>query len=80
MVNRLKGGSLGNTDTFRTALGDVSHANGVLFIDLDRIESAYLGDLEGDTKTLVESLRAVGGSTSVTAPGEASFSLRVVGN
>jgi hypothetical protein len=75
-----KGGSLGDTDTFRTALGDVSHANGVLFIDLDRIESAYLGDLEGDTKALVESLRAVGGSTTVTAPGEASFSLRVVGN
>jgi hypothetical protein len=75
-----KGGALGESDTFKAALGDVSRANGVLFVDLDRIESAYLGDLEGETKAVVESLRAVGGSTTVTGPGEASFSLRVVGN
>ncbi|HET7800177.1 MAG TPA: DUF3352 domain-containing protein, partial [Humibacillus xanthopallidus] len=75
-----KGGALGDTDTFKAALGDVSRANGVLFVDLDRIESAYLGDLQGETRAVVESLRAVGGSTTVTGPGEASFSLRVVGN
>jgi hypothetical protein len=75
-----KGGSLGDTDTFTAALGDVSRANAVLFVDLDRIESAYLGDLQGDTRAVVESLRAVGGSTTVTGAGEASFSLRVVGN
>ncbi len=55
-------------------------ANGVLFVNLDRIESAYLGDLDGDTRAAVESLRAVGASTRVTGDGEASFSLRVVGN
>jgi hypothetical protein len=75
-----KGGSLGDTDTFKAALGDVSRANGVLFVDLDRIESAYLRDLDAETRSVVESLRAVGGSTTVTGPGEASFSLRVVGN
>ncbi|HET8987055.1 MAG TPA: DUF3352 domain-containing protein [Humibacillus sp.] len=80
-VDTLKaGGSLGDTDTFKAALGDVSRANGVLFVDLDRIESAYLSDLEGDTKSVVESLRAVGASTQVTGDGEAAFSLRVVSN
>jgi hypothetical protein len=75
-----KGGSLGDTDTFKAALGDVSRANGVLFVDLDRIESAYVGDLQGDTRAVVESLRAVGASSQVTGAGEASFSLRVVSN
>ena len=80
-VETLKqGGGLGDSDAFKAALGDVGSANGVLFVDLDRIESAYLGDLEGDTRAAVESLRAVGASTAVTGDGEAAFSLRVVGN
>jgi len=80
-VDKLKtGGSLGNADAFKAALGDVSAANGVLFVDLDRIESAYLGDLEGDTRAVVETLRAIGASTRVTGDGGASFSLRVVSN
>ena len=52
----------------------------MLFVDLDRIESAYVGDLEGDTRAVVESLRAIGASTRVTGDGGASFSLRVVSN
>jgi hypothetical protein len=80
-VDTLKqGGGLGDTDAFKAALGDVGSANGVLFVDLDRIESAYLGDLDGDTRAAVEALRAIGASTRVTGDGEAAFSLRVVGN
>ena len=80
-VDALKqGGALGDTDAFKAALGDVSRANGALFVDLDRIESAYVGDLDGDTRAVVEALRAVGASTQVTGDGEAAFSLRVVGN
>jgi hypothetical protein len=75
-----QGGALGDTDAFKAALGDVGGANGALFIDLDRIESAYVGDLDGDTRAAVEALRAVGASAQVTGDGQAAFSLRVVGN
>jgi hypothetical protein len=74
------GGRLGDAEAFKQAVGDVSGSNAALFLDLDKLEKLYLGDVHGQEKTFLESLKAVGLNASQTAPGEATFSLRVVGN
>jgi hypothetical protein len=74
------GGKLGESDAFKAALGDVSRSNVALFVDLDKLEKLYLGDVGADQKAFVESLRAVGLNASTTGDGEGTFALRVVGN
>ena len=74
------GGKLGESDAFKAALGDVSSSNYALFVDLDKLEKLYLGDVDADSKAFVESLRAVGLNASTTGDGASSFSLRVLGN
>jgi hypothetical protein len=74
------GGKLGDTDTFKLAVGDVSGSNTTLFVDLDKIDKLAQGQLHGEAKTFLESLRAVGFNASNTGNGEGSFTLRVLGD
>jgi hypothetical protein len=74
------GGRLGDSEAFRQAVGDVSGSNAALYLDLDKLEKLYLGDVHGQEKTFLESLKAVGLNATQTAAGEATFTLRVVGN
>ena len=74
------GGKLGDTDAFKLAVGDVTSSNSALFVDLDKLEKVYLGQVKGNDKTFLESLRAVGVNASSTGDGEGRFTLRVLGN
>jgi hypothetical protein len=80
-VTRLKsGGNLGGTDGFKAALGDATDADYAVYVDLDRLEKLYLGDVDGDARAAVEAMRSVGISSTVTGQGEAKFALRLVAN
>ena len=80
-LSRLKtDGTLGDSDAFKAALGDVSKSQVAFYLDLDKLEKLYLEEASGDARTALEALRAAGLSVSATGAGEASFSLRVVGN
>ena len=74
------GGKLGDTDAFKLAMGDVSSSNVTLFVDLDKVYTLTKGQMDGDAKTFLESLRAVGVNSSTTGNGEGTFTLRLVGN
>jgi len=73
-------GTLGDSEAFMAAVPDAKDAQYVLFADLDRLEKNYLDQVPAQDRDLVKSLRAVGASGSVTANGQARFTLRVVGN
>jgi hypothetical protein len=73
-------GKLGDSDTFKAALGDTSKMTAGFYVDLDRIEKYYLPEVGTEAHDAVQALRAVGMNASATADGEASFSLRLVGN
>ncbi|EWT03523.1 hypothetical protein N865_17255 [Intrasporangium oryzae NRRL B-24470] len=75
-----KGGKLGASDAFTSAVGDVSKDNLALFVNLDRIEKSYLDGIDGDARAAVEAMKAVGFTVSATSSTEATFSLRVVAN
>ncbi|MFM6849989.1 MAG: DUF3352 domain-containing protein [Terrabacter sp.] len=74
------GGKLGDTDAFKLAVGDVTSSNSAVFVDLDKLEKLYLGEVKGNNKTFLESLRAVGINARTTGNGEGTFTLRVLGN
>ncbi|MGO4597851.1 DUF3352 domain-containing protein [Terrabacter sp. 2RAF25] len=74
------GGKLGDSDAFKLAVGDVTSSNSALFVDLDKLEKVYLGQVKGNDKTFLESLRAVGANASTTGNGEGTFTLRLLGN
>ncbi|NUO35734.1 MAG: hypothetical protein HOQ27_11825 [Dermatophilaceae bacterium] len=74
------GGKLGDTDAFKLAVGDVTSSNTAVFVDLDKLEKLYLGEVKGNDKTFLESLRAVGINAATTGNGEGTFTLRVLGN
>jgi hypothetical protein len=74
------GGKLGDSDAFKLAVGDVTSSNSAVFVDLDKLEKVYLGQVKGNDKTFLESLRAVGVNASTTGSGEGTFTLRVLGN
>ncbi|WP_347776938.1 hypothetical protein [Nonomuraea sp. B5E05] len=72
-------GTLGDSETFQTAIANPDEANAALFVDLDKIENLYLNSMQGDDKANAQVLRAVGMSTSIT-DSSATFSLRVLFN
>ncbi|MFF0862473.1 DUF3352 domain-containing protein [Nonomuraea sp. NPDC003560] len=72
-------GTLGDSETFQTAIPDAGEATFALFVDLDKVEHLYLQSMEGDEKANVQVLRAVGLSGKQSAT-EADFSLRVLFN
>ena len=74
------GGRLGDSETFKLAVGDVSNATATLFVDLDKVDAIVKGDVHGEAKSFLESLRAVGFTASSTGNGEGSFTLRVLGD
>ncbi|HET8595015.1 MAG TPA: hypothetical protein VFM07_07185, partial [Intrasporangium sp.] len=73
-------GKLGDSETFKAALGDTSRMTAGFYVDLDRIEKYYLPEVGAEGRDAVQALRAVGMNASATGDGEASFSLRLVGN
>ncbi|MBB5777927.1 hypothetical protein HD596_004683 [Nonomuraea jabiensis] len=72
-------GTLGDSETFQTAIPNADDANYAVFVDLDKVESLYLKSMEGDDKANLQVLRAVGMSGTQTDT-EATFSLRVLFN
>ncbi|SEG56835.1 Protein of unknown function [Nonomuraea solani] len=72
-------GTLGDSETFQTAIPNAGEANYALFVDLDKVEKLYLQSMQGDDKANAQVLRAVGlsGTQSDT---EAAFSLRLLFN
>ncbi|MCK2221643.1 DUF3352 domain-containing protein [Actinomadura sp. ATCC 31491] len=72
-------GTLGESETFRTAIPDAGEAAYALYVDLDKVENLYLADMQGDDKANLQVLKAVGMSGKVTDT-EATFSLRVLFN
>ncbi|MEW1955907.1 DUF3352 domain-containing protein [Terrabacter sp. NPDC080008] len=74
------GGKLGDTDAFKLAVGDVSRSNATLFVDLDKVDDLVKGQVHGQAKSFLESLRAFGANASSTGSGEGTFTLRLVGD
>ncbi|MEO6996662.1 MAG: DUF3352 domain-containing protein [Terracoccus sp.] len=74
------GGKLGDTAAFKAAISDPSTSVFAMYVDLDKVEKQYLSAVPADARPAVESLRALGLSSSVTGAGEGAFSFRVVGN
>ncbi|MFI6480029.1 DUF3352 domain-containing protein [Nonomuraea sp. NPDC050663] len=72
-------GTLGDNETFTTAIPDSGNATYAIFVDLDKIEKFYLGSLEGDDKANAAALRAVGISSAQNGD-TTTFSLRVLFN
>ncbi|MDX3104452.1 DUF3352 domain-containing protein [Nonomuraea angiospora] len=72
-------GTLGDSETFQTAIPNADDANYAVFVDLDKVESLYLKSMQGDDKANLQVLRAVGMSGTQTDT-EATFSLRVLFN
>ncbi|UBU15204.1 DUF3352 domain-containing protein [Nonomuraea gerenzanensis] len=72
-------GTLGDSETFQTAIPNAADANYAFFVDLDKVEKLYLASMEGDDKANAEVLRAVGMSGTQTDT-EATFSLRLLFN
>ncbi|MEV1169670.1 hypothetical protein [Nonomuraea sp. NPDC049784] len=72
-------GTLGDSETFQTAIANADDANYAVYVDLDKVENLYLKSMEGDDKANAQVLRAVGMSGSLT-DSEATFSLRVLFN
>ncbi|WP_327093262.1 DUF3352 domain-containing protein [Nonomuraea sp. NBC_01738] len=72
-------GALGDSETFKTAIPDAGETTYAVFVDLDKVESLYLANLQGEEKTNAAVLRAVGMSGKQTAS-EATFSLRLLFN
>lgn len=72
-------GTLGESETFQTAIPDAGAATYGLFVDLDKVEHLYLPNMQGDEKANTEVLRAVGISGKHTDT-EVTFSVRVLFN
>ncbi|MEV0199026.1 DUF3352 domain-containing protein [Nonomuraea sp. NPDC050691] len=72
-------GTLGDSETFTTAVPDPDKATFALFVDLDKVEKYYLQGMEGEEKANAQVLRAVGLSGTQTDT-EATFSLRLLFN
>ncbi|HEU5144782.1 MAG TPA: DUF3352 domain-containing protein [Dermatophilaceae bacterium] len=74
------GGSLGQSDGFKAALGNLSTSPFAVFLDLDQLEKYYLEEADGDARAALQAMRSVGYKTSATDQGGSTFTLRVVGN
>lgn len=74
------GGKLGDTDAFKLAVGDVGSSNAALFVDLDKVDQLAQGQVHGEAKSFLESLRAFGLNASSTGTGEGTFTMRLVGD
>ena len=75
-------GTLGSSETFKLAVADGQSAQSAFFVDLDKVEGNYLKNIPeaNEYKAALGAVRAVGFSTRITGPGDASFALRLVAN
>jgi hypothetical protein len=72
-----KDGTLGDDETFQQAVPNADDATFALYVDLNKVEKFYLNSLQGDERTNLKQLRAVGLSGKAGGS-EVSFSLRVL--
>ncbi|WP_214413497.1 DUF3352 domain-containing protein [Sphaerisporangium fuscum] len=72
-----KGGTLGDDETFKTAVPGADGASAALFVDLDKVEKYYLDGLGGEERANLQALKAVGLSARQSGD-TASFTLRVL--
>lgn len=72
-------GTLGDSETFQTAIPNAGDATSALFVDLDKVENLYLKSMQGDDKANLQVLKAIGVSGTQTDT-EATFSMRVLFN
>ncbi|MEO3871892.1 DUF3352 domain-containing protein [Nonomuraea sp. B12E4] len=72
-------GTLGDSETFQTAIPEGDESSYAVYVDLDKVESLYLASMQGDEKANLQVLKAVGLSTKLTDT-EAAVSLRVLFN
>jgi hypothetical protein len=73
-------GTLGDTETFKAAVGDTGNTNVAFFLNLDRLEKLYLAEVPEKERAFVEALSAFGLNASTTGDGEGRFAFRLVGN
>jgi hypothetical protein len=74
-----KDGTLGDSETFQKAIPNAGDATFATYVDLDKIEKFYLTNLQGDVRTNLKALRAIGLSGTQSGD-QATFSLRVLFN
>ncbi|MEV4161716.1 DUF3352 domain-containing protein [Nonomuraea dietziae] len=74
-----EGGTLGDSEAFKTAIPDAASSTFALFVDVDKLEPLYLNSLSGDDQANAKVFSAVGLSGKQSGS-EASFSLRVLFN
>ncbi|GGK86235.1 hypothetical protein Sme01_39630 [Sphaerisporangium melleum] len=72
-------GTLGESETFTTAIPDADTATAAFYLDLDKLEKYYLSGLGEEGQANARPLRAVGASARRTGD-LTSFSLRVLFN
>jgi hypothetical protein len=72
-------GTLGESETFQTAIPDGDASTFALFVDLDKAEKLYLPSVQGEARANLQVLRAVGLSGK-HGGSESSFSLRLLFN
>ncbi len=72
-------GTLGQDATFRAAVSDSDEADSVFYVNVNPFEQYYLPEVPDErVRTSLESLAAVGMSTSVDGADQATFTLRLV--
>lgn len=57
-------GTLGESETFKTAVPNSAESTQAIFVDLDKLERFYLDKLKGDERANIEALRAIGLSSA----------------
>ncbi|WP_406318163.1 DUF3352 domain-containing protein [Streptosporangium sp. NBC_01639] len=72
-----KDGTLADDESFQLAIPDAGNATAAAYVDLNKIEKLYLQSMQGEARTNLQQLRAVGISGTQSG-GDASFSLRVL--
>lgn len=73
-------GDLGTKDSFTLAVADSQRVSSSMYIDIDAFEGFYLGSVNETWRGFVEAMRSFGVSVRATAPDEARFAIRLVGN
>jgi Protein of unknown function (DUF3352) len=75
----VKGGTLGESETFKAAVVDSGEAQYGLFLDLDKLEKFYPAEVPEKERANLEALKAIGLSGTTTEDG-GTFTARVLVN
>ncbi|QDO89895.1 DUF3352 domain-containing protein [Ornithinimicrobium ciconiae] len=74
-----EGGTLGDTDLFKSAVPNAGDADSVFYVNINSLEHLYLNEVEdAEAKNALEQLAAVGFSAAADNEGNGEFTLRFV--